>query len=117
MTDSCTFISDANCYSDVKDCELDMLAIPRIGKYGNADQKNMACRTFYASLASKDVNQCQHISWEPKFDADCNMRCQDTKHYRKKSISNYFGKEENNFFKEFSKLKGFDEDRQFRIKE
>jgi len=107
MRDSCQNIYEDNCYTEFDDCVMDMLALPGTGRRGNADGKSMACRTFYANAIS-DLNQCQNISYEPKFDIQCQLKCQRSAHLKNKDL---FIPEERKFFTEFSNQVGLGDDK------
>jgi len=81
MMNSCSSTFESNCYTKehIDECVNDMLALPGVDSDGAVDGKSMACRTLHAALddgGNKD--QCQRISFDPRYDVDCQLKCQET---------------------------------------
>jgi hypothetical protein len=103
MKNNCNsvFATD-NCYNSVDQCVEEMLSLPS-SEEGNGDGKSFGCRLIHASFAAMNMSHCPHISFVPKYDESCYLKCQESKGH---SSQDFFHPQELAMFENYSESVG-----------
>jgi hypothetical protein len=98
-----------NCYDPVSidECVNDVLSLPGVEDGGFIDGKSMGCRVLHQSFVPVNAAHCPHISFIPKYDENCFLKCQESK---KKFAEDFFLEEELQFFAAYGAAVGLGED-------
>jgi len=110
LMNSCTStFLDYNCFdeNELTACIDEMLAMPGAEANGAIDGKSMSCRTLHGAFAATNSNHCPHMSFAPRYDNECNRKCQETKN---RSYDELFLPEELAYFADFSRTAGLGDD-------
>jgi hypothetical protein len=89
-----------NSYTSIDQCVEEILClVPAAGNGANLDGKSMGCRAIHGAFAADNNNHCPHISFVPKYDEGCFLKCQESKGV---SAQDFFLPQELEFFAKYS---------------
>jgi hypothetical protein len=78
LKDSCSSTFEDNCYAELGTCVDEMFALPAVAIDGAIDGKVISCRTLHGSFAATNEAHCPHMSFDPQYDPECNVKCQES---------------------------------------
>eukprot|EP00549_Striatella_unipunctata_P003690 CAMPEP_0118716264 /NCGR_PEP_ID=MMETSP0800-20121206/27393_1 /TAXON_ID=210618 ORGANISM="Striatella unipunctata, Strain CCMP2910" /NCGR_SAMPLE_ID=MMETSP0800 /ASSEMBLY_ACC=CAM_ASM_000638 /LENGTH=113 /DNA_ID=CAMNT_0006622643 /DNA_START=40 /DNA_END=381 /DNA_ORIENTATION=- len=81
METNCMDIFSLNNLTSVQECVEIYTSLPKmeIDLPGYVDGKTQGCRELHAAFAATNDKHCPHLSFEPVWDDNCELKCQESK--------------------------------------
>jgi len=74
----CSVKSD-DCYTKEENCVQNLAALPITeGSHNHVDGNSQGCRFLHAMMATFNVKHCAHLAFNPMFDTDGKIKCQES---------------------------------------